>query len=221
MIFFLLATALASTPVEDPETTEFSHRGGPSVGLGAGLGQSTGLPILGLDLGWQAATSGTSFVGRVATGWGAAWTYEELPSGRSRLSGLALSGPLVVRHEAGFTHVVALPAQAMDVRLGLEAGGELVVGGPAAMGSESAGWTPKGIAIAELVRSARSVSVVGLRMGGGATPVAACDPELSLQCIQWRAGFVGGIYASIWANRKVLVEVELGRTAWLTVGYRF
>jgi hypothetical protein len=220
MITLLLSLALAQ-PAADPADGEApSNTGGPSIAAGIGLAQSTGLPVTGVDLSYHPATSGTSFVGRLAVGYGASWVYEELPSGRSRLRGLALRGPVVLRHEFGLTHVFPLSAQPMDVRLGVQAGGDFIFGELAPIGNENGGWVPKGLAIGELVRSAKTLSAVGVRMGAGSTAVAVCDPTLSLECIQWRPGFVGGIYAYIWAARKVQVEVEIGRTTWLTIGYR-
>ncbi|TNE91422.1 MAG: hypothetical protein EP330_05250 [Deltaproteobacteria bacterium] len=217
MLALLLSFALAA----DPAPSESDETGGLSIAGGFGLAQSTGLPVLGLDLAWQPSPTGTSLFGRIAPGWGGEWTYEALPSGRSRFTGLALRGPLLVRHELGLSHVVALPQQGMDVRVGLEVGGELIVGGDTApIGSGGFGWAPKGLAVGEFVRAAKSVSAVGLRMGAGSVPVTVCDPEIDLDCIEWSPGFVGGIYAYVWAARKVQIEAEFGRTSWITVGYR-
>lgn len=206
MLSLLLSTALAN----------------PSLAAGVGLAQSTGLPIVGLDLAWHPAFEGTSLYGRLAPAWGGEWVYTELPSGRQRLDGLAARGPFVLRNALGFTHVVPLDKQPMDVRVGLELGGELLAGADTApIGPGAWGYTPRVLAVGELVRSDRSDAAVGLRAGVGSVPVATCDPSLSIDCIDWLPGFSGGIYAYAWLGHKVQLEIEISRASWFTVGYRF
>ena len=205
-LLFLLSSALAN----------------PSVSLGAGVAQSTQLPIVGLDTSWHARSKGVSLYGRLAPTWGTQWTYSELPSGRQQLTGLRADGPLIVRHALGLTGVVELPQQSMDIRLGLEGGGEFLGGADAApIGPGSWGWTPRALLVGEFVRNDISDTAVGVRMGVGSTAQPICDPNLSLECVRWKPGFVGGVYVYAWLARRVQIEAEIGSTSWITIGYRF
>lgn len=194
----------------------------PSIAGGLGLAQSTGLPVVGVDLSWHPSTEGPSIYGRLAPQWGMSFVQEELPSGRLKLRGMAAQGPFILRNGIGATTIVELPKQNMDIRIGLEVGGEFVVGADSApWGPGSVGYAPRALAVGEFVRSAQSESAVGLRMGAGSVPQLVCDPSIGTDCVEWVPGFAGGIYAYVWVGRKVQLELELGRTSWFTVGHRF
>ncbi|MCO4745488.1 MAG: hypothetical protein KC912_11920 [Proteobacteria bacterium] len=220
MLWLLLTSALAQSP---PETVDepVPHRA-PALSAGIGLAQSTRLPIAGIDLSWMASPTKPSLHGRIAPAWGFSWAYKTLPSGREQLNGISAQGPLIVRNTVGGTLIAPLEQQAMDMRFGLEVGGEMLFGaGFGAVEVGPIGYAPRAIAIAEFVRDGKSESAVGLRMGVGSIPDVVCDPSLSTECIEWRPGFVGGVYLYYWASHKVHIEAEIGATTWVTVGYRF